>query len=181
MAVAITSTVNLVFGSQVLEPVTGIILNDELDDFATPGKPNAFGLWPSPCESSSSIRKPCSPLSADAHASDNYPAPGKRPLSSTAPTILEHEDGSFYLALGGSGGSKIFGSIAQVILGADIASSSTLREGPHDEDWIDISKAVEAPRAHDQLFPLRVEMDSTFDQEGINELQARGHNVTGQR
>lgn len=50
MAVAITSTVNLVFGSQVMDPITGIILNDELDDFATPGKPNAFGLWPSPCE-----------------------------------------------------------------------------------------------------------------------------------
>lgn len=52
MAVSITSTVNLVFGSQVLDPITGVILNDELDDFSTPGRPNAYGLWPSPCEQS---------------------------------------------------------------------------------------------------------------------------------
>lgn len=65
MAVALTTTVNLVFGSMVLDPETGIILNDEvsshtsltissdcvrkMDDFAVPGTPNGFGLWPSPC------------------------------------------------------------------------------------------------------------------------------------
>ena len=115
-------------------------------------------------------------VSTNADASDNYPAPGKRPLSSTAPTILEHPDGSFYLALGGSGGSKIFGSVAYVILGADAVLATALRD---DDDWIDISKAVEAPRAHDQLFPLHVEMDSTFDQDSVDQLQARQHNVTG--
>jgi gamma-glutamyltranspeptidase/glutathione hydrolase/leukotriene-C4 hydrolase len=83
-AVALTSTVNLIFGSGVLDPVTGVILNDEvscpllgvaaradvpvqMDDTSTPGVPNAFGLRPSPF---------------------NYPAPGKRPLSSTSPTIV---------------------------------------------------------------------------------------------
>ncbi|KAF8625422.1 hypothetical protein AX15_005384 [Amanita polypyramis BW_CC] len=50
MAVAVTSTINLVFGSQVLDPETSVILNDEMDDFSIPGVPNAYGLWPSPCK-----------------------------------------------------------------------------------------------------------------------------------
>lgn len=65
--------------------------------------------------------------------------------------------------------------MAQVILGADTVSSTPLdRIG-----WIDISQAVEAPRVHDQLFPLEVDMDSIFDQARIDALQARGHNTTG--
>ncbi|KAJ3337076.1 hypothetical protein HDU91_001579, partial [Kappamyces sp. JEL0680] len=63
--VALTSTVNLSFGSKIMDPKTGIILNDEMDDFSIPGVPNAFGLAPSPY---------------------NYIQPGKRPLSSSVPT-----------------------------------------------------------------------------------------------
>lgn len=109
---------------------------------------------------------------------DNYPAPGKRPLSSTAPTILEHEDGSLYLVLGGSGGSRIFGAVAHVILGADDVLLK--HEQGKSTDWIDISQAVEAPRAHDQLYPLITEVDSTFDQVSLDGLIARGHNITGE-
>ncbi|ORZ25601.1 gamma-glutamyltransferase [Absidia repens] len=83
--VTLTSTVNLLFGSRVMDPVTGIILNDEMDDFSIPGIPNDFGLYP---------------------AVYNYVEPGKRPLSSITPTIVE-SDGNFDLALGGSGGSQI--------------------------------------------------------------------------
>ncbi|GBE81194.1 Gamma-glutamyltranspeptidase 1 [Sparassis crispa] len=143
MAVALTSTVNLVFGSQVMDPITGVILNDEMDDFSTPGMPNAFGLYPSPY---------------------NYPEPGKRPLSSTTPTIMEHEDGSFYLAIGGSGGSKIFPAVFQVILNLD---------------WgMDVSAAIEHGRLHDQLYPLEVEADSVYDPELLEGLKILGHNVT---
>ncbi|KIK98246.1 hypothetical protein PAXRUDRAFT_31286 [Paxillus rubicundulus Ve08.2h10] len=143
MAVALTTTVNLVFGSQVLDPETGIILNDEMDDFSTPGIPNSFGLWPSPY---------------------NYPEPGKRPLSSTTPTIMEHADGSFYLAIGGSGGSRIFPSIFQVLLNMDW--------GMH------VSEAVEYGRLHDQLYPTSVDADNTLPASLLYDLRRRGHNVT---
>lgn len=94
MAVALTSTVNLIFGSKLMDPKTGVILNDEMDDFSIPGTPNYFGLKPSPF---------------------NYPEPGKRPLSSCVPTIVER-DSKFELALGGSGGSRILTSVLQVRL-----------------------------------------------------------------
>ncbi|KAF8909841.1 gamma-glutamyltranspeptidase [Mucidula mucida] len=143
MAVAITSTVNLVFGSQVLDPETGIIFNDEMDDFSVPGTPNGFGLWPSPY---------------------NYPEPGKRSLSSTVPTIIENADGSFYLAVGGSGGSRIFPAVFQVILNLD---------------WdMNISDAIEYGRLHDQLYPLFMDADSVYPKEILKDLVARGHNVT---
>ncbi|TFK44674.1 gamma-glutamyltranspeptidase [Crucibulum laeve] len=143
MAVALTSTVNFVFGSQVLDPETGVILNDEMDDFSTPGVPNGFGLWPSPY---------------------NYPEPGKRPLSSTVPTILEHPDGSFYAAIGGSGGSRIFGAVFQTLLNLD---------------WgLDASKAIEFGRLHDQLYPLLLDADNVYPSDILDGLRGRGHNVT---
>ncbi|KAI0043654.1 gamma-glutamyltranspeptidase [Auriscalpium vulgare] len=142
MAASVTSTVNLVFGSQVMDPVTGVILNDEMDDFSTPGAPNAFGLWPSPY---------------------NYPAPNKRPLSSTVPLIMEHEDGSFYLATGGSGGSKIFPAVFQVILGLDWGH--------------DVSSAIEYGRLHDQLYPEYVEADDILPGELLAHLEGKGHTI----
>lgn len=143
MAVALTTTVNVVFGSMVLDPETGVILNDEMDDFAVPGSPNGFGLWPSPY---------------------NYPEPGKRPLSSTTPTIMEHSDGSFYLAVGGSGGGRIFGAVLQVMLNLD---------------WgMDVSEAIECGRVHDQLYPLEVDADDVVPGPLINALLERGHNIT---
>lgn len=143
MAVSITSTVNLIFGSQVLDPVTGVILNNEMDDFSTPGVPNGFGLWPSPY---------------------NYPEPGKRPLSSTAPTIIEHKDGSFYVAIGGSGGSRIFPSIYQTLFNLD---------------WgLDASQAIEYGRLHNQLFPILTDADNVYPPHLLDELRSRGHNIT---
>lgn len=142
MAVSLTSTVNLIFGSQVLDPVSGVILNDEMDDSSTPGEPNAFGLYPSPF---------------------NYPEPGKRPLSSTAPSIIEHPDGSFYLAIGGAGGSRIYGSIAQVLLNLDWGYT--------------LSDAIERPRIHHQLLPHYVSAETTTEQSRLDGLTSRGHEV----
>jgi len=69
MSIALTTTVNTLFGSQVMIPETGVIMNNEMNDFSIPGTINAFGYSPSPA---------------------NYIVPGKRPLSSISPTIVEH-------------------------------------------------------------------------------------------
>ncbi|CAE6482871.1 unnamed protein product [Rhizoctonia solani] len=142
-AIALTSSVNLIWGSRVMDPATGVILNDVMDDFSTPGLPNTFGLWPSPW---------------------NYPEAGKRQVSSMAPTIMEHASGKLYLALGGSGGSRIFGAIAQTILNLDRG--------------MNISGAIEAPRVHDQLFPMVVSIESEFGERELDGLQQRGHNTS---
>jgi gamma-glutamyltranspeptidase/glutathione hydrolase len=90
--VALTATVNTTFGSKVIVPGTGIVLNNEMDDFsAQPGKPNAFGL---------------------VGAENNAVAPGKRPLSSMTPTIVL-KDGKPIMTVGAAGGPKI---ITQALL-----------------------------------------------------------------
>ncbi|KAJ4715624.1 Gamma-glutamyltranspeptidase [Melia azedarach] len=90
-AVAMTCTVNSFFGSEVLSPSTGIVLNNQMDDFETP---NIFdGLLSFP----------------------NFISPGKRPLSSMSPTIIL-KDGKLKGVLGGSGGAHIIGSTTQVFL-----------------------------------------------------------------
>lgn len=95
-AVACTETINLRFGSWVVEPKFGIVFNDEMDDFAAePGKPNAFGL-----------------MQSEANAIQ----PGKKPLSSMSPTIVIGNDGKAILAVGASGGPRIISSTLQVML-----------------------------------------------------------------
>lgn len=94
-AVACTETINLTYGSFVVEPRFGVILNNEMDDFtAEPGKPNAFGLMQS---------------------EQNAVAPGKKPLSSMTPTILV-QDGKAVLAVGASGGPRIITGTLQGLL-----------------------------------------------------------------
>ena len=95
-AVATTQTVNLYFGSGVMVPGTGILLNDEMDDFnAQPDHPNAFGLV--------------------GNTDANAIAPRKTPLSSMSPTIVTR-DGKVELVIGGPGGSRIISSVLQVLL-----------------------------------------------------------------
>ncbi len=93
--VAITTTVNTTFGSKVIVPKTGVILNNQMDDFSiSPGTPNAFGL-----------------MGSDA----NSIAPGKRPLSSMSPTIVL-KDGQPVMSVGAAGGPRIITQVVHAIV-----------------------------------------------------------------
>jgi gamma-glutamyltranspeptidase / glutathione hydrolase len=95
--VSATQTVNLLYGSGLVAPGTGVLLNDEMDDFALkPGTPNAFGV-----------------MGFEANA----PRPGKRMLSSMTPTYMESADK--VVALGAPGGSRIITEVLLGILGYD--------------------------------------------------------------
>jgi len=95
-AVAVTTTINAWFGSQVTADGLGFLLNDEMDDFsAKPGVPNADGLI---------------------QGAANAIGPGKRPLSSMTPTIVVR-DGKPFLVLGSPGSSKIITTVANVLMG----------------------------------------------------------------
>lgn len=93
--VAVTTTLNDAFGARVTAAGTGVLLNDEMDDFAAaPGAPNLYGL---------------------VQGRANAIQPGKRPLSSMTPTIVLR-DGRPLLALGTPGGSRIPTGVLQTLL-----------------------------------------------------------------
>lgn len=104
---ALTQTVNYGFGSGVVVPGTGVLLNNEMDDFsAAPGAPNVFGL-----------------VGGEA----NSIQPGKIPLSSMTPTIVL-ENGKVRLAAGSPGGSTIITTVLHILVnvldrGMDVASA----------------------------------------------------------
>jgi gamma-glutamyltranspeptidase/glutathione hydrolase len=121
-AVAVTYTINGSFGAAVIAPGTGFFLNNEMDDFTIkPGMPNLYGL-----------------VQGEANAI----MPGKRPLSSMSPTLVE-KDGRIFLVLGSPGGSRIITTVLETILNiVDYGMSP--------------QEAVEAPRLHHQSLPDEV-------------------------
>ncbi|KAI9796292.1 MAG: hypothetical protein M1833_006377 [Piccolia ochrophora] len=91
LAITLTTTVNLLFGSRLMVPETGVIMNNEMNDFSIPGSSNAFGYVPSP---------------------SNFIRPGKRPLSSISPSIATR-NGSLFFITGSAGGSRILTAVIQ--------------------------------------------------------------------
>jgi len=94
-AVANTYTLNNSYGSAVVAKGTGVIMNDEMDDFAAkPGVPNLYGLI---------------------QGERNSVAPHKRPLSAMTPTFVLRKDGSFWFTVGSPGGPTIINTVLDVI------------------------------------------------------------------
>jgi gamma-glutamyltranspeptidase/glutathione hydrolase len=118
-AISVTYTLNDWFGARVTARGTGVLLNDEMDDFtAKPGVPNMYGL---------------------VQGEANRIEPGKRPLSSMTPTIV-NRDGKPWMIVGTPGGSRIITAVLHTILNVV-------------DYGMDIQEAVDAPRIHQQWMP----------------------------
>lgn len=122
---------------------TGIILNDEMDDFSSPGTINTYGLPPSPA---------------------NFIVPGKRPLSSMAPTIVTNKDSGVQMIVGGAGGSRITTATVSLILRYIFFGE-------------DLETVLNAKRLHHQLAPMWVDYETGFDEAILEGLRKRGHVV----
>ena len=95
-AVSVTYTINSLYGTGIVAPGTGFLLNNEMNDFtAKPGVPNQFGL---------------------VQGKANAIAGGKRPLSSMTPTIVLNKAGNVFMVTGSPGGSTIINTTMETIL-----------------------------------------------------------------
>lgn len=143
-AVAVTTTLNDTFGAHVTAGKLGFLLNDEMDDFTSkPGVPNGYGL-----------------IQGEA----NSIAPGKRPLSAMAPTIVL-KDGKLFLVLGSPGGPRIITTVANILMGVV-------------DYGLDIQAAVNAPRFHHQWEPDEIYVERIgISPDTIKLLEARGHKI----
>jgi gamma-glutamyltranspeptidase / glutathione hydrolase len=136
-AVANTYTLNFSYGVGLVAEGTGVLLNNELDDFtAAPGASNAFGL-----------------VGFEA----NLPGPGKRPLSSMSPTIVL-KDGKVVLVTGSPGGSRIISTVLQVIVNVldykmDIAQAVAAPRLHH--QWLPDDVLIEPGFSDEVLTALR--------------------------
>jgi gamma-glutamyltranspeptidase / glutathione hydrolase len=136
-AVSNTYTLNFSYGVGLVAEGTGVLLNNELDDFtAAPGASNAYGL-----------------VGFDA----NLPGPGKRPLSSMSPTIVL-KDGKPVLVTGSPGGSRIISTVLQVIVNVldyhmDVADAVAAPRLHH--QWLPDEVRIERGFATDILEALK--------------------------
>lgn len=115
-----------------------------MNDFSIPNTTNAFGYIPSEV---------------------NFVRPGKRPLSSISPTIVEFPNGTLYYVIGSAGGSRII--------------TATIQNLWHVLDQnMTAPQALAQPRLHDQLVPNQVSFEYAYDNRTVAFMAARGHNVT---
>jgi len=141
--VAVTYTLNNGYGSKVTVPGLGFLLNDEMDDFsAKPGMPNLFGL---------------------VQGETNSIAPGRRPLSSMVPTIVQ-KDGKPFLVLGAPGGSMIITAVLQVMLNVM-------------DFGMNVQDAIDFPRIHHQWKPDTLGIERGVSPDTIALLKKAGYSI----
>ena len=149
-AVANTYTLNFSYGVGLVADGTGVLLNNELDDFtAAPGASNAFGL-----------------VGYEA----NLPGPGKRPLSSMSPTIVL-KDGKPVLVTGSPGGSRIISTVLQVVVNVldyhmDVAAAVAAPRLHH--QWMPDDVKVEPGFPEEVLAGLRAKGHSVTESMGYS-------------
>jgi gamma-glutamyltranspeptidase/glutathione hydrolase len=163
-AVSNTYTLNYSYGLGLVADGTGVLLNNELDDFtAAPGTANAYGL-----------------VGFEA----NLPGPGKRPLSSMSPTIVL-KDGNPVLVTGSPGGSRIISAVLQVIVnvldyGMDVAAAVAAPRLHH--QWLPDEVRVEHGFAEDTLAALRARGHRVVEplgQSSANSIMVTANGVLG--
>jgi gamma-glutamyltranspeptidase/glutathione hydrolase len=144
-AVAVTYTINLGYGVKKIAGDTGFFLNNELDDFTSkPGVPNAFGL-----------------VQGEANAVE----PGKTPLSSMSPTLV-NKDGRIFMVTGSPGGARIITITLESIM-------NVIDHG------MDVQEAIDAPRIHHQWLPDTVYIEKfALSNDSRRLLEQMGHDIT---
>jgi len=163
-AVSNTYTLNFPYGVGLVAEGTGVLLNNELDDFtAAPGASNAFGL-----------------VGFEA----NLPGPGKRPLSSMSPTIVL-KDGKPVLVTGTPGGSRIISTVLQVIVDVldyhmDVAAAVAAPRLHH--QWLPDEVRIERGFAEETLTELRAkghQLVEPMGQTSANSIAVTEHGLLG--
>lgn len=141
-AASMTYTLEQGYGVKIVVPGGGFLLNNEMGDFnAAPGLTTAAGL-----------------IGTD----PNLTAPGKRMLSSMAPTILS-KDGTLFMVTGSPGGRTIINTTLETIVGVV-------------DFGLNAQEAVDAPRFHHQWLPDEISYERTgFSPDTLRELERRGH------
>lgn len=113
-------------------------------DFSIPGSSDLFGYIPS---------------------ETNYVSPGKRPLSSITPVIIERADGTLHLITGSAGGSRIITATVQNVIHSI-------------DEELSAADALARPRLHDQLVPNQVTFEWDYNNDTVASLKGLGHEVT---
>ncbi|PIO67401.1 gamma-glutamyltranspeptidase, partial [Teladorsagia circumcincta] len=146
--VSSTTTINRWFGAAVESEAYGIIWNDEMDDFSTPGMANGFGFAPS---------------------ETNFIEPGKRPMSSMSPMVIfDAKTKEPTMVIGGSGGSKIISAVAKVglmklhVIVGESVIMAIVRPLIFGET---IKQAIDSPMIHNQFTPDITQIDDAFPKE----------------